>query len=86
MKDILTLFYLLLFLGVSFTGAYIAYHILRYSISKRQAVLTAGLFGSVLVLLMVTNAVLFFRIDWDAISSASLLPDPSRAARSTSGY
>jgi hypothetical protein len=85
MTSILTLFYLVLFLGVGLTGIYIIYHILRYSLSKQQATLTAGIFGTVLLFLLAANTTFFFRIDWDSILSASNLP--GNAANETgAGY
>ncbi len=84
MTRILTLFYLILFLGVCLTSLYVVYHILRYSLSKRQAIVIGVAFVSVLVLLLITNAVLFFRIDWDG-----LLADAggfTYVPRSSTGY
>jgi len=86
MTRILTLFYLILFLGVGLTSAYVVYHILRYSLSKRQAVLTVGLFGSVLLFLLATNALFFFRIDWDGMLSNPSALHRAYGAHSSSGY
>ena len=87
MTRILTGFYFLLFFGVGLTSAYIIYHVLRYSLSKRQAVVTAGLFGSVLLFLLAANAILFFRIDWDMmLSGGSMFAPPSSSRSSTYGF
>lgn len=67
MTRILSMFYLILFLGISATGLYVSYHILRYSLSKKSALMTSAVFGVVFILLLTANAVMFFRIDWDAL-------------------
>lgn len=72
MTSILSLFYLFLFLGVSVTGLYVTYHILRYSISKQSAALTAAVFAAVLLFLLSANVVFFYRIDWETLLGESL--------------
>lgn len=87
MTHILTVFYFILFTGVCLTGAYVIYHILRYSLSSRQAAVTAVVFGSILVFLLVANAILFFRIDWDAtLTNDGAFASFSSFGRSSSGY
>lgn len=82
MTRILSMFYLILFLGISATGLYISYHILRYSISKQRAAITMALFSSVFVLLLAANATLFFRINWDSlIGSGVYLKQPTNYSR-----
>lgn len=87
MTRILTIFYFLLFFGVGLTSAYIIYHVLRYSLSKQQAIVTAGIFGVVLLFLLAANAVLFFRIDWDTmLTSGAVFTPPSSLRSSTYGF
>ncbi|NTW13837.1 MAG: hypothetical protein HGA31_02275 [Candidatus Moranbacteria bacterium] len=82
MTRILSMFYLILFLGISAAGLYISYHILRYSISKQRAALTMTLFASVFILLLATNATLFFRINWDTlIGNGIYLKQPTNYSR-----
>ncbi|MEI6650435.1 MAG: hypothetical protein WCL23_03320 [Candidatus Moraniibacteriota bacterium] len=71
MTQIISLFYLILFLCISATGLFISYHVLRYSQSKKSAVATMVLFSSVFVLLLITNAALFFRVDWNSLLNNS---------------
>lgn len=67
MNGLLSLLHLVLALGVLLTGAYVCYHVIRYSVSKESAVVTASVFAGVLTLLLVTNVVLFHRVDWKGL-------------------
>lgn len=67
MTEIINLFYLILFLGVSGVGMYICFHILRYSVSRKSGIMTTILFASVFVLFLTANALSFFRIDWQTL-------------------
>lgn len=64
MQQIVSLLYLLFFLGVSVTTLFVVYHISKYSLSKKNAFWgnTVFLFG--LIVLFGMNALIFSRIDW----------------------
>lgn len=75
MTGIINLFYLILFFGISATGLYVCYHILRYSVSRKAAVASVILFASVFLIFLTANAISFFRVDWDGLfRSASAFP------------
>lgn len=67
MNGLLSLLHLVLALGVLLTGAYVCYHIIRYSVSKESAIATASVFAGVLSLLLIANVVLFHRVDWNGL-------------------
>jgi len=67
MSGIIGILYLVMFLGISAVGIYVCYHILRHSLSRSRAITTTFVFVSVFAILLFANAIIFFRIDWDAI-------------------
>ncbi len=67
MQQIVSLLYLLFFLGVSVTTLFIVYHISKYSLSKKTAFWGNTVFLSGLAILLGLNAIIFSRIDWDSI-------------------
>ncbi|NTW15361.1 MAG: hypothetical protein HGA38_03250 [Candidatus Moranbacteria bacterium] len=67
MIEIIRLFYLILFIGVSAVGLYVCYHILRYSLSRKSAIAAVILFASVFLLFLLANALSFFQVDWDGL-------------------
>lgn len=80
MNGTIGLLYLVVFLGLSAVGLYVCYHIFRYSLSKSRATAAALLFSSVFLFLLLTNAVAFFRIDWDeTIRNVGAVPTGSSA-------
>jgi len=78
MTGIINILYLVLFLGISAVGLYVCYHILRYSSSRKNALITALIFASVFLFLLSTNTIAFFRVDWGGLfrnaGSPSLFP------------
>lgn len=75
MIGIINLFYLVLFFGMAAVGLYVCYHILRYSLSRSAAFITVFVFASVFLFFLSTNALLFFRIDWqDLLESSGSFP------------
>lgn len=67
MQQILSLLYLLFFLGVVVMSLFIVYHITKYSFSKKNAFWGNIVFLSGLIFLLGLNALLFFRIDWNSV-------------------
>jgi multisubunit Na+/H+ antiporter MnhB subunit len=70
MSAIISIFYLILFLSIAIIGLYVCYHIFRYSLSKGGAFVTVFIFASVFLFFLMTNAYLFFRVDWVSIFSS----------------
>ncbi len=83
MIGIINLLYLVLIIGISAIGLYICYHILRYSLSKQNAVITTFVFATLFLFFLFTNVILFFRIDWDRLlgSAGSFSSFPSSYSR-----
>ncbi|MEI7749864.1 MAG: hypothetical protein WCJ25_02570 [Candidatus Moraniibacteriota bacterium] len=71
MTTIIHLFYLILLLGISVVGVYICYHILRYSLSKKNALAVVSVFAGVFLFLLLTNAVIFSQVDWNKLFSTT---------------
>lgn len=69
MRQMLGLFYTVLFLSYIFAALFIVFHIVRYSFDKKTAVFGATLFLVVLVILLFTNALLFFSLPFDTVLS-----------------
>lgn len=67
MQQIVSLLYILFFLGVSITTLFIVYHISKYSLSKKTAFWGNTIFLSGLIILLGMNALIFSRIDWDSV-------------------
>ncbi|QQS20986.1 MAG: hypothetical protein IPL87_00295 [Candidatus Moraniibacteriota bacterium] len=78
MKLLVVPLYLLFFLAVSFTGFFVVFHLLRYSVNKRVARFTVLLFIIGTGILLVSNALLFFSIPFDTITNP-LPPLPSES-------
>ena len=68
MQQLPALLYLFFLLGVTVAAIFVIYHISKYSFSKTNAFWgnTAFLVG--LFLLLGLNALIFFRIDWEAVT------------------
>jgi len=71
MTTIIHLFYLILLLGISVVGVYICYHILRYSLSKKSAFAIVSVFAGVFLFLLLTNAIIFFQVNWGILFSTT---------------
>lgn len=67
MKPFFGLLYTLLFFSYVAIGTFVLFHILRYSISRRNGFLGAFLFITVLGVLLFTNALLFFSLPLDML-------------------
>lgn len=67
MQQIVSLLYLLFFLGASIMALFVMYHISKYSLSKKNAFWGNTIFLSGLIILLGLNAIIFFRIDWTSV-------------------
>lgn len=65
MKSMLGLLYTVLFFAYVATALFIVFHIVRYSLSKRMAFFAVVLFLTVLTVLLLTNALIFFSLPFD---------------------
>lgn len=54
--------YTFLFFAYVITGIFVVFHLLRYSLNRRLAFAGAILFTSVFILLLFTNALIFFSL------------------------
>lgn len=67
MQTLLGLLYTLLFLCYVFAAIFVLFHLLRYSLNKRNGFIGALVFGAVATLLLFTNALLFFSLPFEAL-------------------
>lgn len=65
--------YIVFILGCITASCFILFHLLRYSLDRRLAVIMSIIFSSVVIVLLITNAALFFTLPFDAISSNTAL-------------
>lgn len=63
------IFYSILFLGYAFVSFFIIFHLGRYSLTRASAVFSITLFSVVLVVLLFTNALLFFSLPFESLLS-----------------
>ncbi len=69
MQLIFGILYTVLFLSFVVTALFIVFHLLRYTLNRKMAVLSTILFLSVFTILLITNAMIFF-----SLPLADLLP------------
>ncbi len=62
MRLVLGLLYTVLFLCYVMTALFVVFHLLRYSLDRKSAVFTTLFFVTVFIILLFTNAVLFFSL------------------------
>lgn len=67
MRPLLGLIYTILFFSYIATSAFIVYHLGRYSLSRQAAIFGVALFMTVLVVLLFTNALIFFSLPLDSL-------------------
>ncbi len=72
MKPLFGLLYTLLFFSYVTVGLFVLFHILRYSLSRPAAVFGTILFVSVLLVLLFTNAIIFFSLPFDTLLPKNL--------------
>ncbi len=67
MQVIFGILYTFLFFSYVSLGLFIAYHLFRFSFSRKVALFSVVFFSSVLGILLFTNAFLFFTMPWEAL-------------------
>ncbi len=72
MKLLVGPFYAFFILGVLFASFFVVFHLANYSVNRRVARLTILIFCVGTLILLITNAALFFSVPFDSLGS--LLP------------
>ncbi|MEK9173844.1 MAG: hypothetical protein AAB845_01100, partial [Patescibacteria group bacterium] len=67
MQTLLGLFYSLIFLCYVFAAVFVLFHLLRYSLNKRNGLIGALIFATVSALLLFINAFLFFSLPFEEL-------------------
>lgn len=67
MRLVFGLLYTFLFFSFVATALFIVFHLLRYSLNRRVALWSAALFLFVFIILLITNAALFFSLPFDTL-------------------
>lgn len=65
MRLIFGILYTFLFFSYVATALFVVFHLLRYSLNRKMAILSTTLFVIVLFLLLVANALLFFTLPFE---------------------
>lgn len=65
MQLIFGILYTFLFFSYVATALFVVFHLLRYSLNRKMAILSTTLFVIVLFLLLVANALLFFTLPFE---------------------
>lgn len=65
MRLLFGILYTFLFFSYVATALFVIFHLLRYSLNRRMAVLSTTLFVTVLLLLLIANALLFFTLPFE---------------------
>lgn len=66
MQSLFSILYALMFLAYISAGGFVVYHFLRYSPTRTGAIIGVTLFLSVFLVLIFTNAMLFFMLPIDS--------------------
>jgi hypothetical protein len=67
MKSLFGSLYLVLFFSYVIAAVFIAYHIIRYSLSRTAMIFGLALFLTVFVVLLLSNMTLFFSLPLDSL-------------------
>jgi len=71
MRQLFGSLYTFLFFSYVVTALFIVFHLVRYSLSRSSATFMTVLFLSVLVVLLFTNAMIFFSLPLDGLFPAN---------------
>ena len=71
MQLIFGLLYTILFLSYVMTALFVVFHLLRYSLNRKMAVLSTVFFLTVFIILLLSNSLLFFSLPLDSLLPAS---------------
>ncbi len=67
MQSFFGIVYLIFFLGCIIASLFILFHLLRYALDRQMALIMGLVFASVVLVLLITNTILFFSIPFDAL-------------------
>lgn len=67
MQSFFGLFYVIFFLGCVTAGLFILFHLLRYALDRKLALLMSLLFTTVTLILLAVNTVLFLSLPFDTL-------------------
>jgi hypothetical protein len=67
MRILLGSLYSVLFLCYLFAGAFVLFHLLRYSLNKRHGIIGSIVFAFVAFLLLFSNALLFLNLPFEEL-------------------
>jgi hypothetical protein len=73
MFGLLAIFYLLILIFFIVAGLFVVYHIVKYSFSSKSTFVTLVLFLSVFSVLLLTNMILFMKIDVASLVSDNVI-------------
>lgn len=72
MQSFFAICYLVFFLGCVVASLFILFHLLRYALDRKMALIMSLIFTSVVLVLLVANTILFFSIPFDTILPTSM--------------
>ncbi len=72
MQSFFAICYLVFFLGCVVASLFILFHLLRYALDRKIALIMSLIFTSVVLVLLVANTILFFSIPFDTILPSSM--------------
>lgn len=72
MQSFFAICYLVFFLGCVVASLFILFHLLRYALDRKMALIMGLIFTSVVLVLLVVNTILFFSIPFDTILPSSM--------------
>ena len=75
MHSLFSTLYILMFLAYASAGGFVVYHFLRYSPTKLGATVGVTIFLSVFLVLLFTNAMLFFMLPIDTFFPGIDMPE-----------
>ena len=67
MLAIINGFYLIIIFFFMVAAFFICYHIIKYSLSKMEMLITLAIFLSVFVVLIISNIIIFSSLRWDQV-------------------
>ncbi len=77
MQSFFAICYLVFFLGCVIASLFILFHLLRYALDRKMAILMSLIFTTVVLVLLITNTVLFFSLP---LNSLLLIPRSSSSS------
>ncbi|MBP9727952.1 MAG: hypothetical protein KBD27_01095 [Candidatus Moranbacteria bacterium] len=67
MQLIFGILYTILFLSYVMTALFVVFHLLRYSLNRRMAVLSTLFFVGIFLILLLSNSILFFSLPLESL-------------------